>query len=359
VGDYFDTSGNLLGLIDTMSGRKWTTITAPVPGGTDSSDISLRFVSCPSADACVATGGYQGGALIESQGATGAVPNSYVALGDSYSSGEGIPPYFEPKNACHRSMEAYPAQIDVPFTTEPFEGATGYGWGFLACSGAVTSQILKNQLTTKPDKSNTNWLPLSSSTSLVTITAGGDDVDFGGVLKFCYLKGNSCESDSFEGFSTLDAWASAQFAALQPHLAALYKKVRSEAPNAKILVLGYPQLLPASDTEQSCLKLQPGLPGIPGLGNDEQAFIRSADDQFNTTIANAVSDANVNATFLPVASAFAGHEVCGSLGEWINGPSVTLTRHHFPPITPRTTSFHPNQLGQDEYATIINSFLDQ
>jgi hypothetical protein len=289
-------------------------------------------------------------------GASGTGP-SYVALGDSYSSGEGVAPYFEPKNSCHRSMEAYPTQIDVPFTAQPFEGATQFGWGFLACSGATTSQIMQKQLTAKRDKTNTNWLPLSSSTSLVTITAGGDDVDFGGVLTFCFKKGNNCESDPYGGYSTLDTWATAQFAALEPHLAALYKQIRLQAPNAQILVLGYPQLLPASSAEQSCFKLQPGFPKYPGLGTDEQSFIRSADDTLNTTIDNAVTDANIGATFLPVAKAFTGHEVCGSSGEWINGPSITLTRHIIP-ITPRTTSFHPNQLGQDEYATIINSFLD-
>jgi hypothetical protein len=85
----------------------------------------------------------------------------------------------------------------------------------------------------------------------------------------------------------------------------------------------------------------------------ERRLFRSAENQLNSTIASAVTASGVNATFAPVADEFSGHEICGSLGEWINGPSFTV--HHFPPVA--ANSFHPNQLGQDEYALVVNQYL--
>lgn len=138
----------------------------------------------------------------------------------------------------------------------------------------------------------------------------------------------------------------------------LYKAVASAAPNARILVLGYPQLLPASIAEQGCFTLRVGGHGAPGLDYDEQNWFRTEDDQLNTTIEQAVGQSGVNAAFVPVANAFAGHEVCGNSGEWINGPSLTLVRNHWKvKVKARTFSFHPNELGQSEYASVINQYL--
>jgi hypothetical protein len=255
------------------------------------------------------------------------------------------------------TTQAYPTQVNVPYTDTTFEDTPGYSWGFLACSGATTTQILKSQVTTKPDKTNTNWLLLSSTTTLVTITAGGDDLGWANVLKFCYEQWTDCENDSFDGYSTLNAYANAELAQLEPRLQTLYQAIAALAPNATILVLGYPQLLPASVVEQDCFELRP-IPGEIGLDNDEQNWLRSADTALNTTIENAVSASGVDAVFLPVASEFAGHEVCGSLGPWINGPSFTIhgsLRHPSKYIS--KSSFHPNETGQSEYATLINQFL--
>jgi len=285
---------------------------------------------------------------------------TYIALGDSFSSGEGISPYFEPSNKCHRSESAYPTLINVPGSTLTYVGAPGTGnWGFLACSGATTNQVSNKQVTTKRDVANTNWWPLSASTTLVTITAGGDDLGWSKVLTFCYEKFKGCEDDSFRGYATLSAYAAAQLVQVKKNLESLYQKIRKQAPNAKIMVLGYPQLLPASTAEQNCFTLRLGGDGAPGLNNDEQIWFRSEDDALNTTIAGAVASSGTSAVFVPVASTFAGHEVCGSGGEWINGPSLTLVRggKWKVKLGARTFSFHPNMIGQAEYAAVVNQYL--
>src|SRR5260370_38762410 len=61
---------------------------------------------------------------------------NYVALGDSYSSGEGAPPFFPgtdgPTDFCHRSLNAYSQVLGQAYSVTP---------KFWACSGAVTANI--------------------------------------------------------------------------------------------------------------------------------------------------------------------------------------------------------------------------
>src|SRR5262245_4734291 len=82
----------------------------------------------------------------------------YVALGDSYSSGVGTRVFYKESGSCYRSPEAYGPKIAA---------ARGYALSFQACSGATTTEVNSKQLGT-----------LSSSTSLVTITIGGNDAGF-------------------------------------------------------------------------------------------------------------------------------------------------------------------------------------
>jgi hypothetical protein len=216
--------------------------------------------------------------------------------------------------------------------------------------------VLANQVTTKPDRRNSNWIPLSTMTQLVTVTAGGDDLGWPSVFKMCFKTFTGCENDKYQGFQTLNAWFSAQLKPLELNLAKLYDGIAKLAPNAQVLVLGYPQLLPADSTDQDCPELShplgPTFPNV-GLDNDEQNWIRSADDQLNATIASAVSEAGGHVVFLPVAPTFAGHEICTS-DSWMNGIDLTTSLHSW---FIAGSSFHPTQCGQNEYASIVEQYL--
>src|SRR3954452_1865559 len=80
---------------------------------------------------------------------------SYVALGDSYSSGVGTRTYISDGTSCQRSTKAYPYLIAQ---------ARGYALNFQACSGATTSTVTSSQLAA-----------LSSTTQFVTMSVGGND----------------------------------------------------------------------------------------------------------------------------------------------------------------------------------------
>lgn len=101
-------------------------------------------------------------------------PLQYIALGDSYSSGEGLDPFLPgtdtATDSCHRSTQAY-SQYVLP---KP-------DW-FEACSGqteaALTSPTMNGQ--ERPQGSY-----LNQGTGLVTFTFGGNDLNWPSVLLDC------------------------------------------------------------------------------------------------------------------------------------------------------------------------------
>lgn len=343
-------------------------LVAPKPGNS-----GLRVMTVSVSDAAGASTAAReylvGGSLLQ-----------YVALGDSYSAGEGVDPYFRDgykagttgpvDNRCHRSSRAYAEQVQMPGAKSPLYaiasggGAPGTGaktvnkygsdsnvrysrdaaWVFWACSGALMPNVLPEtaggkvqnedrhlEQFTQLDNDSVNY-----ATDVVTISIGGNDATFADTLFNCY-KG-SCYSPTKE--SILDA----AIDGLRPQLEKVYRAVLKKTFNAKVLVLGYPQLMPASSAEQTCLKLHPFL--------GEMDFIRRSVARTNTVIQQAALAAGV--TYVDATSAFSGHEVCGSKSEWINGPSVTYKKSK---NFTDDESFHPTLEGQRQYAQLVNRSL--
>jgi len=70
---------------------------------------------------------------------------------------------------------------------------------------------------------------------------------------------------------------------------------------------------------------------------------------------HAVAESQV-AEFVPADGYFAEHEVCGSSTQWINGPSLTRisTKPYF---KVKDQAFHPEVIGQTQYAALISQYL--
>jgi len=237
-------------------------------------------------------------------------PVDYVALGDSYSSGVGTGVYDPASGDCRRSPLSYP-----PLWAGQNQPAS---FGFVACSGARTDDVLANQISA-----------LQTNTDLVTITIGGNDVGFAAVLGTCTF----AESDRtcFAAVDTAEAFARS---ALPGRLSRTYAAIRSAAPDARVIVLGYPRLF----------ELTPGCddPLAPNLARRER--LNEGSDVLNTVIQKTVSE-QPGFSFADVRSRFAGHGVC-SADPWINGPSV-------PPFV---GPYHPNQTGyRDGYLDALNA----
>jgi lysophospholipase L1-like esterase len=226
----------------------------------------------------------------------------YVALGDSYSAGVGAG---GTSGACDQSPNAYPALWAKAHSPASFT--------FAACSGATTGDVINSQLSS-----------LSASTTLVSITIGGNDVGFASVMETCVLKStSSCES----AVSAAEKYANNT---LPGQLNTTLTDIRSHAPNATIVVVDYPVFYDLS--AWLCLGLS---------GADHQALDNGINDLDGVLQAAAAKNSD---KFADVRSQFAANELCSG-SSWLN--SVTL---------PISNSYHPTATGQqDGYLPVITA----
>lgn len=286
-------------------------------------------------------------------------PARYVALGDSFSAGEGLPPYgFPPPgsnqvyNKCHRSAtQAYSERFEPSFYNDSiFSYSDGNDvnttFDFVACSSATTRNVrIGGKAQFNEGGTQLEQDAADANTNVATITIGGNDAGFSEVVKACAL--HACTSDGykFKDGKPLTEWLPARIDGLDDELRSTFEQARDKlgADDTTIVVLGYPQLFPASDEEQTCLKLHPWL--------HEQDFLRQMTSRMNGVLADAAAEAGVH--FVPVVDEFAEHEICGNDDEWINGTTQGSNAWSV-----GDSSFHPKSRGQLGYADALEEWLD-
>jgi lysophospholipase L1-like esterase len=221
----------------------------------------------------------------------------YVALGDSYSSGVGAGDYSD--GSCDQSSNAYPVLWADANAPASFANET--------CSGATTSSVLSSQLS-----------PLSSSTTLVSITVGGNDVGFSSVMETCVLEStSSC-------VSAVDAAESQAQNTLPGSLDTLFATIKSDAPNAQVVVLDYPQFYDLSKSS-SCI----------GLSTTDRTDLNQGASILDGVIQAAA--ARYGDAFVDVNPYFAGHQICDS-----------NSYLHSVNILDIDESYHPTASGQED-----------
>ena len=239
----------------------------------------------------------------------------YVALGDSYSSGEGVEPY-EPDSAdCHRSAGAYPS---LAAHQAPARALT---YRFIACSGATTDDV------NRPETGQVHEVEeLSEAVRLVTITIGGNDARFAAMLRRCALGSTPCteDNDNEEAFIEQE---------VRPRLRATYARLRDASAGARTVVLTYPHIF---QTERHCGR-------EPGMQNDEKAWMRDRTDQLDDIIGDEAPAAGLEV--LDLRDAFAGHEIC-TADPWVSGWG-------------QPGPFHPNAEGHGVLARELVDHLNR
>ena len=306
-----------------------------------------------------------------------------VALGDSYSSGEGVEPYSadsdNPNDGCHRSTRAYSALITLPAQTVPLGQNANDEYDFLACSGAHSTSITGNAVDGPHDEDpyDTDWgTPyfdhdedlqadsgyLDASTDAVTLSIGGNDARFADVIKACTISGalfHDCSGDGFvmpgddQSLNTLEPHIISDL--LPGKLESTYLAIHQAAPNAVIYVVGYPMLFPATEDERYA-----ECPANLTLSGDDEGWINSMSVLMTNTISTAVAAVaalGVNIHFVDPTAAFTGHDVCASAA-WING-IVARSSSGSGSTSPGTGSFHPKAAGQAAYARLVTAAMAQ
>jgi len=231
----------------------------------------------------------------------------YVALGDSYSSGVGASGQ---TGLCLRSANGYPGLWNAANDPKSYRS--------VACGGATTQTLRSTQL----------W-PLTSGTDLVTLTIGGNDAGFASTVISCTLSSDSaCAATVASALETLGT-------EIPGKLDATYADIRRKAPNARVVVLGYPILFDVTTTY--C--------GVGGMSIPKRRSINNGAAELNKVIAARARAAGF--TWSDVTDEFAGHGICAA-SPWLNGLTVI----------PATNSFHPNGSGyRYGYLPALNAAL--
>jgi lysophospholipase L1-like esterase len=247
----------------------------------------------------------------------------YVSLGDSYSSGEGAPPYLDdardPKS-CQRSEHSWTARLadDAPRVRSYVQRA---------CSSATTAYLtgpwtarhLPAQIPTAPDPKVT----------LVTLTIGGNDMGFGGLVTECYVL--DCSGVPTSGLFALGLQQ------LSNRLGTtLYPALRRAYPNAQIVHVGYPRLTPAAGTKVT---------GCPWLTTGEQAaaerMVTLIDATLRAAARRSETAGGANVAYLDLTNALRGHELCSG-SSWLR--PVTLGG---------AAAAHPTAAGQKAMERVV------
>lgn len=232
----------------------------------------------------------------------------YSALGDSYSSGVGTRSYLDDGTDCERSPYAYPER-DARTLAARLD--------FRACGGATSLAVDHTQLG-----------GLNDATSIVTVSAGGNDAGFSGIIRECAEPAwvSDCSGAVEKGTEIVRDQ-------LPGRLDTLYADIAARAPHAtRLIAVGYPYLFNGEDCNAGTF-----------FSPADETAINHGVDLIDSTI--AAQAARYGFLFADPRTAFAGHAVCGH-PEWINGLS-----------DPIGESYHPNRDGQSGYASLVGALL--
>ncbi|WHX23666.1 SGNH/GDSL hydrolase family protein [Streptomyces malaysiensis subsp. malaysiensis] len=242
--------------------------------------------------------------------ATGAEPTAagkYVALGDSYAVAPGTRVYDNPDDACRRGPLTYPRLWAQQHPAYAFVEAS--------CSGATTAELGSQQVP-----------QLTADTTLVTVQVGGNDIGVVDVMTNCVLTID--DKDCVAGAEAAKAAANGK---LPSALANTYASVRANAPNATVVVVGYPRLYTIGGT---C--------GIFGLSDTERTALNSVADTLDSILADQAAKAGF--TFLDPRAAFDPHTICSHGETWVTSLEWDKINE----------SYHPNQAGhRDGYLSLL------
>lgn len=272
------------------------------------------------------------GATIENQ--------DYLALGDSYSSGEGAYDYFSEtdtaENKCHLSRVSYPYLIGQELDLQSYNS--------VACSGAVIRNITDDvQYIDIPDLNALGSLLPGFRKQLhyvgkvnpnvITVGISGNDINFSDKLKACIQLG-TCFS-TYEERKEIADEVNNTFDSLKY----AYGSLKQVNPGATVYALGYPKI--AENDGNCAVNVR--------LNNEEIEFSNQLIEYLNQVISSAAAGAGVR--YVDVSEAFAGHKMCEveTYLVAINGATMgsDIPISGIGPFAGE--SYHPNKLGHQLY----------
>lgn len=246
----------------------------------------------------------------------GLVPGAkYVALGSSFAAGPGIDAQL---GGCGRSDHNYSHLIadalDLAITD-------------VSCNGATTANIVD----TPQGDAAPQIEAVSSDTALVTVTIGGNDINYTSSTFACAgtAAAERCSAN-------LDQAAiNRAVAGLPASLGGMLDAVKARAPQATIVFVTYPRVFPTDAV--SCSELE--------LSADDTAYLAELGQTLEDIFVSVSSDRQVL-----IADAYvraAGHGPCAASERWVNGAT----------IADDGIRYHPTGEGHVEMARLVRAAL--
>lgn len=307
---------------------------------------------------------------------------SWLSAGDSYSSGEGVPGAgVDRRDVCARSTKAFgPLAAEIlrrsrDWKIEPLV--------FPACTGAVISDFYtSDQKRSLGAQATTARGRLDGRYDVVTMSFGGNDVDFAGIVTDCIQLPITWENalDVFYGCgfeeTELDGRVANLIAGKSTHLpresfvpsgrkgtlADFYAAVAQDHLQASgvLAVVGYPRLLAPSAQwptwrNGTCAYLSRADADMLGrsaekLDREMRQAVRSAQKQ--------VHDGK-RLIFISLLDAYDdkghSHSLCASDIEWLNGVAVVTRNGEIR----KQRSFHPNEVGHQATAQVVAAYVGE
>ncbi|MBS1892411.1 MAG: SGNH/GDSL hydrolase family protein [Actinobacteria bacterium] len=260
------------------------------------------------------------GAAVSASAAT------YTALGDSYAAGPLIPNQSLNPLGCLRSDHNY-AHLTA--------SAKGLTLTDVSCSGATTNDMTEAQ-NVEPGPNPPQFNGLSTSTNVVSLTIGGNDIGFTEIIESCitYNPFSTPCKDKYDpgGHDQL----AERIANTAPKVAAVLQGIHARSPNARVFVVNYPDILPSGS---GCW------PTIP-LSFGDVPYLHATEERLNQMLATTAA-AN-GATLVDWYTPSIGHDACkGSSTRWVE------------PLIPGELSapVHPNKAGMAGGAAALEAAI--
>jgi lysophospholipase L1-like esterase len=228
----------------------------------------------------------------------------YVALGSSIASGFGIPE----QSHCGRSTRSYPNQVATHYALELVD---------VTCGGAITDHIIDTPQGEDPPQIDS----VTPDTELITITIGGNDIDYNVTALICSNPANECaEPAGYAG----------KLAALPDDLRTMVDQLEQRAPSATIVFVTYPREVP----DQNCPALS--------FTDAEASIVRNIGDDLQDVFVDVLADDD-RVIFVDPYVEDGDHTGCAPEDQrWAAGKEA-----------PGGFPYHPTALGHDAMTKLI------
>ena len=247
----------------------------------------------------------------------------YVALGDSYAAGPLIPVQVPPWG-CLKSNNNYGNLAARTLAASPYRDAT--------CSGAETEDMTAPQ-GVSPEPNPPQFDRLTATTTLVTITIGGNDIGFSSIAEDCFSQNNTGTPCQDKYVTANGDEISQRIQATRPKVDAVLQGIHTRSPNARVLVVNYAAILPESPPY--CWPIVP-------ISDGDAPYVSAKERELNQMLADsaAANDATLVDWYTPSLP----HNACTPPGiKWVEGAVPTNA----------AAPIHPNRLGMIGAADLV------